>query len=378
MTVRAFIKFSVGAALGALLCAERIPQVAAFLFAAGFRRWRLSGKGYGPSGKSADWPQASQLSIPATRLNPRLMISYHPEYHEFDPKRVDKCLGFCGQLGVGWIRTDIRWNQLIPNGAKIDLDALSWYRKFLTVVAWYGLRSFVVLSSPPTAVLRQNGRGRLESWGQFVRIAVGELGSLCSGYQLMNEPNTPVYGFLSFEDSVDAFVDGASIIHSAFPNAPVAVNISLDIWDAKRHLNQLLDRTGSAINIIGIDHYPGTWTIGRNDPWAAVSELADKIESAKPGSAWFKRQLAIMETGYSSNSILRDFSKQALYFRGLNEMIGRLRLKSPKRLALLGIYELCDGDSRAWLDPEAHFGIMTSDLRPKPAFAQISELAETL
>lgn len=364
--------------ISALLWQVRLLQVAIFLSVAGLRRWFHSSKSSGPARRAADWDGLERSSLCDVALNTNAMISYHPEYHRFDPGLATASLSACVQLRVGWIRTDIRWNELIPDGTHFDPQALAWYCNFLRTAAKCGLRNMVVLSSPSAAVLSQKGPDRLEAWGRFVRLVVSELGTFCSGYQLMNEPNGPVYGFFSLRDCATAIVEGASIVHSADSAAIVAINISMDIWGWRQYLSDILLSSGLAIDLIGLDHYPGTWTVGRSDRWAAVAEISDAIASATPGSLWFGRRLAIMETGYSTNVFFRDDREQSHYFKGVQEIIARLNSRPPRRLSLCGIYELCDGNSEAWLDPEAHFGIMTSDLKPKAAFATVAQLVEEL
>jgi len=376
--IRWLLEASLGVAVGALLWQSRVLQVAIFLSVAGLRRWFRSSKGYGPARRTTGWSAVERPSLSNVALNPNAMITYHPEYHDFDPGLAISSLSACVQLRIGWLRTDVRWNELIPDGIHPDLQALAWYRNFLEVVAGCGLRSMVVLSSPPAAVLSQKGPGRLEAWGRFVRLVVSELGTFCSGYQLMNEPNERIYGFLSLEDCGRAIVEGASIAHNAESAASVAINISMDVWGWRQFLCDILRSSGSAVDLIGLDHYPGTWTIGRNDRWSEVADIADAITSATPGSLWFGRRLAIMETGYSTNLFVRDEREQSRYFKGVQEFISRLNSRQPRKHTLCGIYELCDESSQAWLDPEAHFGIMTSDLKPKAAFATVAQLVEEL
>jgi hypothetical protein len=306
------------------------------------------------------------------------MITYHPEYHHFDPDLAISSLSACGELRIGWLRTDVRWNELIPDGIHPDPQALAWYKSFLQTVESYGLQNMVVLSSPPRPVLAQDSSGKLEAWGRFVRVVVSELGEFCSAYQLMNEPNGPIYGFLPQRDCVTAIVEGAAIVHGANPAATVAINISMEVWGWRQFLSDVLYESGSAIDLIGLDHYPGTWTVGRSDRWSEVAELVDLIASSTNESPWFDRRLAIMETGYCTNSFLRDELEQSRYFKMLQEIIAKLNSRQTRMRPLCGIYELCDGDSGAWLDPEAHFGIMTTNLKPKAAFATVAQLIEGL
>ena len=367
--MRRWAKIVLGVGAAVLIWRSRVIQVASFLAAAGLRRSKQSGNG--PATKATEWLAVKQRGVPNKALNPRVLVTYHPEYHRFEPDRVVKSFAAITELGAGWLRSDIRWRELLPNGRDIDLRALAWYRGFLRAAQEYKLRTMVVLSTPPDGVLQQSGAEKVRSWSHFVDVVVTELGADCSGYQLMNEPNGPIYGFLSRQEAIDAVARGASIIRRASATALVAVNISMEIWGWHAYLENMLKHSGDAIDIVGVDHYPGTWTVGRQEHWAEVVELADLISKAQPGMLWFGRTLAIMETGFSTNGVLRGERQQTEYFERIADIAKDLKLRMRKSNMLLGFYELCDGDSSAGLDPESHFGLLTSDLNPKSAFATV-------
>ena len=85
-----------------------------------------------------------------------------------------------------------------------------------------------------------------------------------------------------------------------------------------------------------------------------------------------------METGFSTNFLGRGEISQAEYFEGVVKVAQKLKAANGGDAPFLGIYELCDEDSQSWLDPEAHFGLLTSDLRPKRAFATVANAVDLL
>ncbi|MBV9157828.1 MAG: hypothetical protein JO097_16305 [Acidobacteriaceae bacterium] len=304
-------------------------------------------------------------------LNYNVLVTYHPEYHGFNSQRALTGLHTIGQLGAGWLRTDLRWRNILPDGKRRNPAAISWYRAFLQAAQTVGLKCMLVLSSPADIVLSQSSSARLESWRRFIEIVVAEFADCCETYQLMNEPNTPVYGFFSFKDSANAVVLAASIIHSVQPQARMAINVNMDFWGWQNYISKLLRSCRDSIDVIGLDHYPGTWTVGWNDRWEEVLQLAHMISSATPGSDWYQRKLMIMETGFSTNCFGRDQTRQKQYFENVIRVARRLKQISTSNAPLLGIYELSDSDTSAWLDPEAHFGLLTSDMAPKSAFRTV-------
>jgi hypothetical protein len=87
-----------------------------------------------------------------------------------------------------------------------------------------------------------------------------------------------------------------------------------------------------------------------------------------------------METGYSTNvPRLRGDREQVVYYRSLAEPICSLNRQSNNSVSLVGFYELCDSDTNALLDPEAHFGLLQSvSLTHKPAFVEAQRISKTL
>jgi hypothetical protein len=367
---------AIGAGTFAVLWHVRAIQVAAFAAAATAGRSRRR-PSVGPSERATEWTQVSAPTPPARARDAVGLVTYHPDYQDFDPRRALASLTAACRLGVGWVRTDIRWNYVLPDGIRPDTGALSWYREFLDTLRKFQLKSVVVLSSPPAGVTTLPPQERIGSWNRFVEITARELGTHCDVFQLMNEINNPAYGFLPLKETADALARGAAIVRTQLPQAAIAINVTTDLWGWQNYLERLLDLSGRAVDMIGLDHYPGTWSVGFDDRWAKIIALARLIESAPEGSPWHGRRLVVMETGYSTNFIGRGEGNQLEYFRGVMEVARSLKAISHNDDPVLGIYELCDEDSTSWLDPEAHFGLLTSDLRPKRAFALVAEALQS-
>src|SRR5713226_2710643 len=255
MAMRRLAKAAIGLTAAAVLWRSRLIQVGAFAASACLRphRSQLSG----PASKSVDWSAVIKRVASSTEpLNASLLITYHPEYHNFDPHRAVQSLAAATRLGAGWLRADVRWREVLRDGSTVDPNAISWYREFLRVAQQSGLRNMVVLSSPPEAVQKKTSSDKLKFWNRFVEVVVSELGEWCDGYQLMNEPNNPIYGFFSLEDTADALRQGALIIRAATtPTTVVAINVCMDVWGWRSYLDELLNRAGTAVDVVGLDHY---------------------------------------------------------------------------------------------------------------------------
>lgn len=374
MTIRKLGEAALGLGAVAAVWRSRLIQVGAFAASARLSAHRPQiGE---PASKSSAWTTVAKPVASLTKpRNASFLITYHPEYHNFDPYHAVQSLAAAAHLGVGWVRTDIRWREVLPDSITIDANAISWYREFLTAARQNGLQNMVVLSSPPEVFQNKTASDKLRSWDRFMEVVVSELGEQCDGYQLMNEPNSPIYGFFSREDTALALVRGVRIIRAtAKSTAIMAINISMDIWGWHSYLAQLLNRTNHAIDVIGLDYYPSTWNVGYYESWTEMFKICDVVTSATPSSPWFGCRIAIMETGFSTNSAFRGQRQQAKYIRSLHEILSRLTHFSGNNSVLFGFYELCDSNTSAGLNPEAHFGLMTTDLSPKLAYAEAGKL----
>jgi hypothetical protein len=358
---------------------SRTFQVGLFLAAAGCRRKTREAAEWSRAIRTAEWSSPSPTERPTAmhRPNHSALITFHPEYLFFTPTLVDQALIKATELNAAWLRTDVRWHQVLPDGDQVDVKALSYYRGFLARAQAHGFCNLVVLSSPPKVVMESTASQRMTAWSRFVEVVVKELGGYCQSYQLMNEPNNPAYSFFSKADVPLAIAGAARLIKTHYPAAEIAVNVSMDIWGWRGYLEDLLSASGNSVDIVGLDHYPGTWTIGCQARWNDVCKLAKLIHSAPQGSPWFKRRLGIMETGFSTNTLGRGELEQARYFAGLRDVAASLRIMSGT-FAFLGAYELCDEDSNAHIDPEAHFGLLNSHLEPKKAFSTVRDLMTAL
>src|SRR5262249_30024516 len=203
---------------------SRAPQVATFLAAAGLRRASIAGDVPHPRVRAEEWASLPALpSGPAGQLNVAGLVCYHPEYQAYNPEAVDKALRKAAELNAGWLRTDIRWSELMPDGKHVNTEALDWYQRFLGRCKEHGFRNLVVVSWPPDLVVRYPVDRRLEAWSGFVEAVVRELGEYCDGYQLMNEPNNPVFGFFPSAETPGAIAGAAHTIKSRYPKAYVLV-----------------------------------------------------------------------------------------------------------------------------------------------------------
>jgi hypothetical protein len=380
---RRTLAIGIAGVAGLLAWKFRVPQVGSFFVAAAAKK--LLHPDPAPDFKtlSPEW----QSLKPARRYPPsqwRGVITYHPWYHQFSPSVAIRCLAEAAELGARFIRLDIRWKDLIPDGQRVDEAAWSWYQGYLAMARDNcELEPIVVLSNPPEVVLHWSVEQRLEAWTDYVGEVARRLGRNCNFYQILNEPNNPVFRIFPVKSTPAAIASAARVIRQNNPEAKTAINMLVDLPGWKSDLERLIEDCGNAIDIVGLDYYPGTWAVSWESVLSSWNHLADEMIAATRNetSPLHNRPLAILETGYSTNMRRwRDGKQQEAYFEDLKNALTQWDGQTGgKGLLFLGIHELTDSDTSAGLDPEAHFGLLTSDsLERKAAFDVVRQLFKEL
>lgn len=360
----------------------RLPQIGIFLIAAGWRRRFGAEETETAAMHATEWSAGSTVGAHSA-VNSTVAVTYHPWYESFRIERVKASLSQAADLGVGYLRTDVRWSDVFPDGAAVDEAAFEWYRAFFTyALGVHGLKPLIVLANPPKTFETLGPDRKHDSWRLYVAETVSRLGHLCDVYQVMNEPNNPVYRFFSSTEIGSAVAAAGEAIREQCPKSRLCVNVTVDWFGWKDTLKLLCMEAGEYIDILGLDHYPGTWAAWSDVNWKPVRDFLIEVAGSDSSSVWHGRQVALMETGYSTNlRLFRDEGNQTAYYRALGRFLASLPHQAGgARLALVGLYELVDWDSGAFLDPEAHFGLLTSgtDGKRKEAFEEVKAMCRDM
>jgi len=129
-------------------------------------------------------------------------------------------------------------------------------------------------------------------------------------------------------------------------------------------------------DVIGVDHFPGTWTGFDFTDWGPVETLARRIND--PSDLWYGKQGALMETGYSSwGALVVDEGRQAEWIvaslTALRQSVSRHNSTHENKLILGNYYQLIDFDGIE-IPQEAHFGILRSDLSRKEGYSTLRQV----
>jgi len=124
------------------------------------------------------------------------------------------------------------------------------------------------------------------------------------------------------------------------------------------------------IDIVEIDHYPGTWCCGSNyRDWAALDSLADLALE-------FDKEMAVMETGLSTENPLGGghsaWDQEVYVDQAMDEILTKRNAYSAQvplnSLRLVSWYELIDRCSICFLWREDNWGILFGDPFPEGAW----------
>ncbi len=192
----------------------------------------------------------------------------------------------------------------------------------------------------------------LEGAYQYAYTVAKYLWSTVEYYQLGNELNwinaMPKDCDIAFIEALargvhDGFHDGALEcgIPCTYGLPYTIVNVFADCFFWSNYLESWLNSAaGSWINIIAIDHYPGTWTMTSYSDW---SPLVSLIKIAQQ----YHKIPAIMETGYPTKGDDHNEKEQVKFINTAFSVIAKIA--SKHQIAFVSWYTLWD---------EPHSGIL--------------------
>jgi hypothetical protein len=214
-------------------------------------------------------------------------------------------LDLVAELGARYVRTDVWWYSVEPERGKYDRAALDAYSRFFDEAKKRGLEVLVVLSNAPAWARALYERGAREAFfaafGRYAFEVAKLAGSRVQNYQLWNEPNH-VIDFVDGEGDIQLFVRGRAGIDAAVPGRTTMINLLVDGHDLPIGPSWMTDvdfylqhGAGRAIDVIGIDHYPGTWAYG---DWGG--NILDRLGAL---GRRYGKAVAVLETGLEHDSV---------------------------------------------------------------------------
>lgn len=306
----------------------------------------------------------------------RWFFSIHASELNYDLNRARAALNEVVALGGVGVRTDIFWYDLEPQRGVTDAGRLAFYQGYLLLAQELGLKPLVILSGAPgwAVDLYRTNRAlfwtSLESYARLVALIARDT---TEHYQLWNEPNHLIDPIGEADDG-ELILRLGLIMRSFDPTAMLAVNAMCNVLGWEESVDRWLQAARGVIDVIGIDHYPGTWAGLSFTDWTPLQTLSRRINA--PDDLWYGKTGAVMETGYSTwAAIVADEARQVAWVNeslaALRDLVGIFNRERPHKVLFGNYYQLIDV-STSGVGQEAHFGVLRSDLQRKPAFTALT------
>lgn len=299
-----------------------------------------------------------------------------------DAKR-NKALDQLVELGVAYIRIDFEWPAIEPHRDSINFEVIRWYASLIKASREKGISIIAVLRGHPAwaqDLYFIDKNAFWEEWKEFCEYISWTYGYDIYYYQISNEENHPLNGDLVADgkflrgDEDTAFkiaYEGVARYDSSFETI---VNVYADWPDWAKRLEEWSSGIAKDyIDILAIDHYPGTWTWTDFADWGPLDSLIGICNK-------YNKKGAIMETGYSTynDSVGHGRDEQEAF---INTALPIIKSKSStqnvdnpnNRVLLCCWYELYDENTGGggWID--YHCGICATDGTPKEAYDNLRD-----
>lgn len=290
-------------------------------------------------------------------------------------------------LGARYVRTDFWWASVQPRPDAFDTAALAYYRWYTEAARERGLGVVVILSGAPAWAREFYDSGQraafTEAFGDYTAEVAGAVGDLVELYQLWNEPNH-VNDWVDSAGDVALFRAGHDGLASADQSFRTIVNVLVDGHDGAVCPNwrcdldyYLTNGAAPAIDVLAIDHYPDTWSVG---DWGG--NILDRLFDV---GQRYGKAVAVMETGHSTAGCAPAWNSESGQRDWIRDQLPKMRAKLADPEVTGGVpfvlaswYELDDSDTghdSCYTDPigtiEAHFGVVRTDRTAKPGYPEL-------
>jgi len=296
---------------------------------------------------------------------------------------VTRDLELIAELGASYVRTDVWWYAIEPSRGTYNQAALDFYRWYVEEADRHGLRVVTILSGAPDwarALYDTDRAAFVNAFGAYSEHVAASFGGLVQLYQLWNEPNH-INDFPDGDTDIALFRAARAGIVRGAPGARfrTAINVLVDGHDGpfghwEDDVRYYFDHgAAGAVDIIAIDHYPGTWSIG--DWGGNIVERLFALGRERHTA------VAIFEAGYATSACILPLNTEAAQADWIRDQVPRMRTRifagTGAQFALVNWFKLDDRNTGNCWDPEDNFGLVRTDRSKKPAFAALrAEIAK--
>ena len=316
-------------------------------------------------------------------------VSIHAIEVSYDDIATDAAMEKAVDLGFEGVRTDIFWSDIEPVRDQWDGAKLQYYTNYVSKARWFGLDPLIILSGAPGWAVDLYNTDKAAFWQEYedyVAQVAAWVGDRVDNYQLWNEANH-IPDPIDAADDWQLFARAGAVLDQSDPGAKKHVNVMANVPGWEDAVTDWIVHAGAHIHVIGVDHYPGTWSPVSATDWTPLDILIARIND--PSDEWYGKEGMILETGYSSWAWLladeydqRDWINAAL--PAARAKINDNNLNNPYPIIGANFYQLIDTCTDAF-DPancrnndpvfgqgiEAHFGIIHSNFSEKVGYGAL-------
>lgn len=345
-----------------------------------------SGVGPGPSaGEGVPAPGARPDVLPTVASGSTLAVGVnaHLLWSELSIDDRDRILDELARAGAKWVRVDVGWASVQEDGRD---TSSGWYVDKLeaTVEAARsrGVRVWAMLWSTPAWARDSGDLTTPPRERRDYAAAAGQLAARFAGrvavWELWNEANTAGFFSGSARDYAELFRDAAVAVHEADPAAWVSTagtSLADRAWlDAV--LTDLGDDASRLVDVVSVHPYP----VPADEPPApSVDTRGGNLGGLDVTRDVLLRHglyvpVVVGELGWSTHPNSPDTPPGG---RGVTDdeqaeyLAAALRQVASQYPFVAAVFVYDDRDTNAADEHQSHFGLLTSDLSPKPALAQL-------
>ncbi|MGE0174761.1 MAG: hypothetical protein AB7T49_18355 [Oligoflexales bacterium] len=322
-------------------------------------------------------------------------ITLHAGEAEYDTGTLDTLLTRTKELGVKGIRTDIFWADIEPKEGQWNEANIAFYRAFFSKIRAHDLDIMMILSGAPSWAKDlykeewENGKRGSDNkyWAAYniyIEKALDINNDQSKYVQVWNESNLGNYSHVDASERWMMFsLAGAEIRTRTAASIMVNVFVGRGIpW--KKDVESWLEKSGEYIDVVGLDHFPMTWSLYSVTDWSPVKDILNQVRNQE--GVWAGKRVAIAETGFSSWIPGVGESLQNLYIENTLGSLYKIFREDPTLLdhtELLAWYQLVDNRSgwptslniSDWLT-ESKFGVLmdhANGYQTKGSFQKLKE-----
>jgi hypothetical protein len=302
-------------------------------------------------------------------------FSLHVGEVEYDLELAVQAFDEIKALGGMGVRTDVYWYDVEPAQGEWDEDMLAFYDAFVSLALEHEVEPMIIVSNAPDWAKDLYGSDEDAFWERY-ELYVDKVGSLVADrathYQVWNEPNHIIDPF-DGDDDWQLYARGGQVLRDLDPDAVLYCNVMANLTGWEEAVTDWVEGAGEYIDVIGVDHYPGTWAVSAYSAWEPLETLIERIND--PDDAWYGKAGAVMETGYSSwAALVADEEDQQEWINeslpAMLELVREANATQEHGVWLGNYYQLIDVDTDG-IGQEAHFGILHSDFEHKTGYPDL-------